>query len=55
MARPAKEGVKRSFLIEKELSERLDKFCYDTARTRTRVVEIAIEEYLERHSEEEKK
>ena len=52
MARPAKEGVKRSFLIEKE---RLDKFCYDTARTRTRVVEIAIEEYLERHKEEEKR
>ena len=50
--RPAKDGVRHSFLIERELSENLEKFCEQTARSKTKVVEAAIKEYMEKHSED---
>lgn len=49
--RPAKDGVRRSFLIERELSEALDEFCEKTARSKTKVVEAAIKEYMEKHAD----
>lgn len=50
--RPAKDGVRHSFLIERELSEALDEFCEKTARSKTKVVEAAIKEYMDKHADE---
>ena len=49
VGRPPKDGVKRSFILERSLSERFDDYCYDTARNKTRVIEQAIEEYMKNH------
>lgn len=49
VGRPQKDGVRHSFILERSLSEKFDKFCYDTARSKTRVVEQAIDEYMKNH------
>ena len=49
VGRPSKDGVKRSFILERNLSERFDAYCYDTARSKTRAIEQAIEEYMKNH------
>ena len=50
--REVKDGVRHNFIIEKAISEELVDFCKRTGRTKTKVVEIAIKEYLERHKDE---
>ena len=52
MAREVKDGVRHNFIIEKEISEELVDFCKRTGRTKTKVVEIAIKEYLEKHEDD---
>ena len=52
MAREKKDGVRTNYYLEKKLIEKLDAFCKRTGRTKTKVVEIAIKEYLERHEED---
>lgn len=44
-------GVKVSYILEKDVAESLEKFCKDTGRTKTKVVELAITEYIEHHKE----
>lgn len=44
-------GVKVSYVLEKEVSDALDKFCEETGRTKTKVVEMAITEFIENHQE----
>lgn len=51
MARPKKEGVKVSYVLEKDVAEALDAFCKDTCRNKTKVVEMAIQEYIDKHKE----
>lgn len=55
MGRPPKAGVKRAFYLEKELADLFDEFCYKTGRSKTRVAEIALAEYIERHKDEMEK
>ena len=54
MAREAKDGIKQNFFLEKSLVEDLQDFCERTGRTKTKVVEIAIKEYLDKHKEDER-
>ena len=49
MARPKKEGVKVSYVLEKNIAEALDKFCDETGRTKTKVVEMAIKAFIREH------
>ena len=52
MSRETKDGIRHNFIIEKGISEELVDFCKRTGRTKTKVVEIAIKEYLEKHKED---
>jgi len=52
MSREVKDGVRHNFIIEKEISDELVDFCKRTGRTKTKVVEIAIKEYLKEHKDE---
>ena len=52
MSREVKDGVRHNFIIEKDISEELVDFCKRTGRTKTKVVEIAIKEFLERHKDD---
>lgn len=54
MARETKDGIKQNFLLEKSLVEDLKEFCDRTGRTKTKVVEIAIREYLGKHKDDER-
>lgn len=47
-----KDGVRVNYYLEKQIIDDLDKFCERTGRTKTKVVEIAIKEYLERHKDD---
>ena len=52
MAKPTKDGVKVSYVLDRETAEMLDKFCDETGRTKTKVVELAIQEFVEKHKGE---
>jgi len=54
MARQKKEGVKVNLLLDKTVNDKLVQFCETTARTKTKVVELAIMKYIEDHKEEMK-
>lgn len=54
MAREKKDGVKVSLICEREIWKNLTSFCDATGRTKTRVVEMAIQEYLESHKDKVK-
>ena len=53
MARQKKDGTKVTYVIENTLLEEMEKFCEETGRTKTKVVEMAIREFLEKHKEQE--
>lgn len=46
-----KDGVKVSYVLDRKTAEALDKFCEETGRTKTKVVELAINAYIEKHEE----
>ena len=52
MAREPKDGMKINFYLDKQLVSRLKDFCTRTGRTMTKVVEIALSEYLDKHKED---
>lgn len=52
MGRPKKDGVKVNFYLDKELMEKLEEYSEETGRTKTKVLEMAIKEFLEKHSKE---
>ena len=52
MARPSKDGSKRSFYLDKELEKEFEVFCEKTGRTKTKVVELALREYMDKHKSE---
>lgn len=52
MSREIKDGIRHNFIIEKTISDELVEFCKRTGRTKTKVVEIAIKEFLERHKDD---
>lgn len=52
MSREKKDGIKTNYYLDKDVVDALTEFCKRTARTKTKVVELAILEYLENHKEE---
>ena len=52
MAMPAKDGVKTNFLMEKKIAEDLKEYCERTGRTKTKVIEMAVRDYLDRHKDD---
>lgn len=55
MGRPSKECVRVSYSLDKQIADSLDRFCNDTGRTKTKVVEMAITEFIEKYGNEPKK
>ena len=49
MPKEKKDGIKKTYYIEKELALKLKKFCIETGRTETRVVELSLEEFLRKY------
>lgn len=47
MARPKKDSVPLSILMEKELAEELSKYCEETRLTKTAAIEKAVEKMLD--------
>ena len=48
-----KEGAVRvSYVLDGKVAKALDRFCEETGRTRTRVVEMAIMEFLKKHKKD---
>lgn len=46
MPRPKKDGIKVSYILDRMLVEELDKYCKDTGRNKTTVIEWALRLYL---------
>lgn len=53
MPRPKKGSVKVSYTLEREVVDLLDTFCEETGRTKTKVVEMAIKAFVEKHKEKD--
>lgn len=51
MARPKKDGVKATYIIEKSIMEDLEKFCEETGLSKTVTVEKALKMYLDNYRE----
>jgi len=51
VGRPPKDCIKVSYTLDRQVAERLDNFCVSTGRTKTKVVELAIDEFIEKHKE----
>ena len=51
--REAKEGIKVNYNLEKQLVDELNEFCDKTGRTKTKVVEMAIRDFLDKHKDKE--
>lgn len=47
-----KDGIKVSYVLDRKTAEALDKFCEETGRTKTKVVELAINEFIKKHRQE---
>ena len=52
MPRQKKDSVKVSYTLERRIVDEMELFCEKTGRTKTKVIEIALEEYLKRHKDE---
>lgn len=51
VGRPPKASVKVSYTLDAEVAKALEKFCNETGRTKTRVVELAVMDYIKNHTE----
>ena len=51
MARPKKDGKTVSLIMEKELFERLERYCDETYLTKTAAIEKALKTLLDRYEE----
>lgn len=52
MAKTPKDCIRVSYTLERKVAESLAAFCEETGRTKTKVVELAIQEYIKNHREE---
>lgn len=51
MARPKKDGIKATYLIDRPIMEELDKFCEETGLSKTVAVERALKMFLDNYRE----
>lgn len=47
MSRAPKDSIKVSYTLDRKVAEALEKFCEKTGRTKTKVVEMAIQEFID--------
>lgn len=52
MARAKKDGVHINYYIEKNIKEKLDKYCEDVGQTQTLAVERILKQYLDNYFNE---
>lgn len=55
MSRTPKDSIKVSYTLDRKVAEALVKFCEETGRTKTKVVELALADYIKRHTSESMK
>lgn len=51
MARPKKDGVHINYYIQKDINERLDKYCEEVGQTNTMVIERILKQFLDEYEE----
>lgn len=49
MPRPKKDGVYINYYIQKDIKERLDKYCEDVGQTNTMAVERILKQFLDEY------
>ena len=47
-----KDGIKVNYILDRRIAEALEEFCDKTGRTKTKVVELALEKFIEEHKNE---
>ena len=47
-----KDGIKVNYILDRRIAESLEEFCQKTGRTKTKVVELALEKFIEEHKNE---
>lgn len=47
-----KDGIKVNYILDRRIAESLEEFCEKTGRTKTKVVELALEKFIEEHKNE---
>lgn len=52
MSRQKKDCVKVSYTLDRQIAELLERFCRDTGRTKTKVIEMAILDFVDKHNQE---
>ena len=52
MAKEKKDIVKVNYSMDRSVAEALEEFCERTGRTKTKVVELAVKEYIEKHDDD---
>ncbi len=50
MPRPRKDSIKVSYALDRKIVIMLEQFCEDTGRTKTKVIEMAIKDFIEKNS-----
>ena len=50
-----KDGIKVSYVLDRKTAEAHDKFCEEKGRTKTKVVEMAINDFIAKHKEIKRK
>lgn len=54
MSRPKKDGVYINYYIQKDIKERLDKYCEEVGQTNTMAIERILKQFLDKHDEKSK-
>lgn len=49
MARPKKDGVYINYYIQKDIKDRLDKYCQKVGQTNTMAIERILKQFLDDH------
>lgn len=47
MARPKKDGVYINYYIQKDIKDRLDRYCEDVGQTNTMAIERILKQFLD--------
>lgn len=49
MARPKKDGVYINYYIQKDINDKLDKYCKKVGQTNTMAIERILKQFLDEH------
>lgn len=54
MARPKKDGVFINYYIQKDIKNRLDKYCDEVGQTNTTAIERILKQFLDKYDAKQK-